>query len=157
MIKSLKCRVCGSETTVTGFLYRCGSKTCQSVFWDKRAVKKRIRALPDDIKATLELICREASIPKVTANEFFVYVLRMKGRSEGRERVYVGETSLHPYERYLKHIAGYKSAPKAQTKEFATALISFEVLLDSRDAAKERETELAKELIKLGKDVKGGH
>jgi len=93
----------------------------------------------------------------VTANEFFVDVLPMKGRSEGRERVYVGETSLHPYERYLKHIAGHKSAPKTQTKKFATALISFEVLLDSRDAAKERETDLAKELIKLGKDVKGGH
>jgi hypothetical protein len=29
--------------------------------------------------------------------------------------------------------------------------------LDSRDAAKERETKLAKELIKLRKDVKGGH
>ena len=93
----------------------------------------------------------------MTANEFFVYVLRMKGRSEGRERVYVGETCLHPYERYLKHIAGHKSAPKAQTKKFATALISFEVLLDSRDAAKERETKLAKEFIKLRKDVKGGH
>ena len=156
MIKNLKCRVCDSETTVRGLLYRCTSKTCQSVFWDKRAVKKRIRALPVDVKATLELICKEASIPTVTANEFFVYVLRMKGRSEGRERVYVGETSLHPYERYLKHIAGYKSAPKAKTKEFATALISFEVLLGSRDAAKERETELAEELRKLGKDVKGG-
>ena len=157
MIKNLKCRVCGSETTLRGLLYRCASKTCQSVFWDKRAVKKRIRALPDDIKGTLELICKEAAIPKVTANEFYVYVLRMKGRSEGRERVYVGETSLHPYERYLKHIAGYKSAPKAKTKKFATALIFFEVLLGSRDAAKERESELAEELIKLGKDVKGGH
>ena len=157
MIKNLKCRVCGSEATVRGLLYRCGSKTCQSVFWDKRAVKKRIRSLPDDVKATLELISKEASIPKVAANEFFVYVLRMKGRSEGRERVYVGETSLHPYERYLKHIAGYKSAPKAQTKKFATALISFEVLLGSRDAAQGRETGLAEELIKLGKDVKGGH
>jgi hypothetical protein len=73
MIKNLKCRVCGSDATVRGLLYRCASKTCQSVFWDKRAVKKRIRALPDDIKATLELLCKEASIPKVTANEFFVY------------------------------------------------------------------------------------
>ena len=148
MVINVKCRNCGSKTNNIGLLYKCVSTTCDSVFWDKREVKKRIKDSDQSVRDTLKEICLEALIPETQPGEFYVYVLRMKGRSEGRERVYVGETSLHPYERYLKHIAGYKSAPKAKTKKFATALIFFEVLLGSRDAAKERESELAEELIK---------
>ena len=63
-------------------------------------------------------------------------------------------TGLHPHERYLNHIIGYKASTRA--KRFATALISFEGPMPS-ELAKEREPELANELRDKGFNVHGGH
>ena len=99
----------------------------------------------------------EAEVPTHYKGQYFVYVLRMMGKTKGQERVYVGQTSRYPYERYLQHIVGFKSAPKAKTKKFATALISFEVPIATQAKAKKREVELAEKLRQAGKDALGGH
>ena len=156
MVINVKCRNCGSKTNNIGLLYKCVSTTCDSVFWDKREVKKRIKDSDQSVRDTLKEICLEALIPETQPGEFYVYVLRMRGKSGGKERVYVGETGLHPYERYLKHIAGYKAAPMAQTKKYATALKFFEGPLTTREAGKAREKQLAVELRSNGYLVGGG-
>ena len=157
MIIDTKCRTCGSKTKPQGLLYFCSSKSCSSVFWDKRTAKRRLNKSADEPRIVLTKICVEAEVPTPDKGQYFVYVLRMKGKTKGQERVYVGQTSRHPYERYLQHIVGFKSAPKAKTKKFATALISFEGPIATRDAAEKREVELAEELRQAGKDALGGH
>ena len=72
----------------------------------------------------------------------------------GGGRFYVGMTGLHPYERYLNHIRGYKAswAPK----RMAVTMVSYEGPM-SHDKAKARERELADKLKEQGYDVHGGH
>ena len=157
MIIDVKCRACSNATKPVGLLYRCSSEVCSSVFWDKKEVKRRLNKSSSDPKLILNEICKDAGVPQADKGSYFVYVLRMKGKTKGQERLYVGETSVHPYQRYLQHIVGYKSAPKAQTKKFATALVSFEGPFLNRSIAKQRETQLAEELRQSGKDALGGH
>ena len=80
-----------------------------------------------------------------------VYVLRLRG---GLDRVYVGMTGLHPVQRYLQHITGYKASSAA--KRFATALIYFESGMDSSEAL-EREKSLYQEYVNKGYQAYGGH
>ena len=50
-----------------------------------------------------------------------------------------------------------KPAPKAQTKKFANAFVSFEGPFPKPSIAKQREVQLAEELRNSGKDGLGGH
>jgi hypothetical protein len=63
-------------------------------------------------------------------------------------------TGLHPHERYLNHIIGYKASSRA--KKFATALISFEGPMPY-ETAKEYEPQVADELRQKGFNIHGGH
>jgi hypothetical protein len=63
-------------------------------------------------------------------------------------------TGLHAYERYLKHIIGYKASSKAKKK--ATALIRSEGPMPL-ETAKMREVNLADELRLQRKGVHGGY
>ena len=157
MIIDSKCRTCSGTTKPLGLLYRCESKDCFSVFWDKKEVKRRLNKSVGDPKQILDEICKEAKVPEIDKGNYFVYVLRMKGKTKGQERVYVGQTGIHPHKRYLQHIVGLKSAPKAKTKKFATALINFEGPFLNRAIAEDREASLADELRNSGKDALGGH
>ena len=143
------CRVCKARANQSGFLYRCKDSSCGAVHWDKRKVKNQLRNNPESLTAILE----EANVPaplKVKKSKY-VYILRLKG---GLNSLYVGKTGLHPYERYLNHIRGYKSSK--YTKRNATALVRFEGPMIEDDAIK-RERELAMELREENYTVCGGH
>ena len=128
-------------------MYSCQNKLCNGVYWDKAEVKKRFR----DDPGALDLIKAEAEVPAPLKNKksHFVYTLRLKGEINS---VYVGMTGLHPYERYLNHIRGYKSS--RHTKHRATALIRFEGPM-LYDKAVRREPELGLELEQQGYKVYG--
>ena len=145
----MNCRICKAATNQTGYLYRCLNDRCLGVFWDKGKVKKLLRQNPDALGQLLE----GAEVPKPLKDKksHFVYVLRLKREVNA---VYVGMTGLHPYERYLNHIRGYKSSK--HTKRRATALLSFEGPMTADDA-KKREPELAEELHLKEYIVYGGH
>ena len=159
-----KCRECGSGTLKEGYLFKCLDKNncnCRTVFWDKGKVKKSLRGYEkgkDDWYEKMQELLTDACVPK-TENEKYVYTIRMKGKlckraktKKGR-KVYVGQTGLHPYERYLNHISGYKSARKSK---LFTALINFEGPLDKAIDPEKREEEIAIELYKEGWEVHGG-
>ena len=72
----------------------------------------------------------------------------------GLDRVYVGMTGLHPVQRYLQHVTGYKASSVA--KRFATALVYFESDMTSQEAS-DRERSLHQEYLDGGFDALGGH
>ena len=61
-------------------------------------------------------------------------------------------TSMHPHERYLNHIRGYKSSSTA--KKYATAMIAYKGPMTHKNAV-DREIEWGKELEKKGFEVIG--
>ena len=159
----MTCRVCGTKTEQKGFLHICSSSQCSAAHWDKRSLKKvfnkvenkefsKQRLFPD-----LEAILAEADVPyKEKVPGKFVYLIRLRGkRAEGAKgKIYVGKTGLHPYERFLHHIRGYKAS--SHVKRLGTAVIGFEGPMSEADAV-EREPELAEELKSEGWEVYGGH
>ena len=70
----------------------------------------------------------------------YVYVLRLKGELNA---LYVGETGLHPYERYLNHLRGHKASRHAQND--ATALLTFEGPMLYENAVKREKEKANKE------------
>ena len=144
-----QCRVCSSNTSEKGYLFRCSNQECGAVHWDKRYIKKNRKKLEE--KEFFDSFLQEAGLKQFENGENFVYVLRLKGEVNA---VYVGRTGLHPYVRFLNHIRGSNSARR--TKSHATALISFEGPM-SREASIAREIMLAKELVDEGLKVYGGH
>ena len=116
--------------------------------WDRSAIRRLIRENQDN-KETWEKVLREADVPPHCKgkNSKYVYVLRLKGELNA---LYVGETGLHPYERYLNHLRGYKSSRRA--KNNATALLTFEGPMLYKKAVK-KEKELAQKLRDRGNTV----
>ena len=145
-----KCRVCGSSGTKQNYLFYCHAKGCRAVHWDKRQLRKR-RSLIIGSSEYRNRFLNDAGVPIERNQGHHIYTLRLRGKLNS---VYVGMTGLHPYERYLNHILGYKASSKAKKK--ATALIRFEGPMPS-EAAKLREVTLAEELRLKGMDVHGGH
>jgi len=112
-----RCRVCNSLALEKNYLFYCQSKTCDAVYWKiNKTLKKDLK--DDKIKKLIFLI--ESGVPINQKKGHYVYKLRLKGEVNS---IYVGMTGLHPHERYLNHIIGYKASFRA--KKFATALISF--------------------------------
>jgi len=145
------CRVCGSVTIETNHLFYCQSKNCCSVYWLRNAAFNKIKkALKQDIEFKKEFLIK-SGVPSDSIEGHFVYQLRLRGQINS---IYVGLTGLHPHERYLNHIIGYKASSRA--KRFATALISFEGPMPY-ELAKEREPGLANELQNKGFNVHGGY
>ena len=168
----MTCRVCQSETDVRGLLHRCSNNTCRAVYWDKFAVKRLLKenkeksneASPDWVQNVL----REAEVPESVAGEYYVYIIKLrkslpkntpaqkreKMPNSGNGRFYVGMTGLHPFERYLNHVRGYKAS--WATKRMAVTMIGFEGPMSHKEA-KAREPAKAQELRDEGYDVHGGH
>ena len=61
--------------------------------------------------------------------------------NKGNGRFYVGMTGLHPYERYLNHIRGYKALMAAN--KMAVSMIDFEGPM-TREEAEAREPQSAR-------------
>jgi predicted GIY-YIG superfamily endonuclease len=105
----------------------------------------------------LEVLLKEAEIPyKEKDLGKFVYKVRLKGKvtKNAKGKIYVGKTGLHPYERFLHHIRGYKAS--SHVKRLGTAVIGFEGPMSEAEAVR-REPQLAAELRKKGWEVYGGH
>ena len=98
--------------------------------------------------ARIKEILLDAIIPKSKGH--YVYTLRLRGK---HKYLYVGMTGLHPYERFLNHLIGYKSSKFA--KKFATALIEFEGPMKYEIARDEREKGRANEYRAEGFEVEG--
>ena len=160
----MTCRVCGTKTVRKGFLHRCSSSQCSAAHWDKRSLKKvfnkvenkefseQLKMFPD-----LEVILAEAGVPPEEKNSgTFVYLIRLRGKraAGAKGKIYVGKTNLHPYERFVQHIRGYKAS--SHVKRLGTAVIGFEGPMSYADATA-REPELAEELREEGWEVYGGH
>ena len=143
-----RCRVCNSVALEKNYLFYCQSKTCDAVYWKiNKTLKKDLK--DDKIKKLIFLI--ESGVPINQKKGHYVYKLSLKGELNS---IYVGMTGLHPHERYLNHIIGYKASSRA--KKFATALISFEGPMPY-ETAKMYEPQLADELREKGFNIHGGH
>ena len=164
----LNCRVCNNKTKQTGLLYRCMSKSCGAAHWDESAIKRLAEenentstdALPDWLTSLL----REAKVPEFKRGEYYAYIIKLltnlpedisarrRARipNNGNGRFYVGMTGLHPYQRYVNHVRGYKASWAA--KNMAISMITFEGPMSHEEAVK-REPELAQELRERGFDV----
>ena len=79
-----------------------------------------------------EKICQKTLPPK-----------KRKMPNSGNGRFYVGMTGLHPFERYLNHVRGYKAS--WATKRMAVTMIGFEGPMSHKEA-KAREPAKAQEL-----------
>jgi len=142
-----ECRVCKGPALRKGLLSQCVASKCAAAHWDKTAIKKKIISVGDDAekgKQARQKILLDSGVSsdfQKAKNHHFVYVLRLRGKPANS--VYVGMTGLHPHERYLNHLWGYKSS--ATAKKRATAMVKFEGPVSYAEA-KERETGLAEEL-----------
>ena len=143
-----RCRVWNSVALEKNYLFYCQSKTCDAVYWKiNKTLKKDLK--DDKIKKLIFLI--ESGVPINQKKGHYVYKIRLRGELNS---IYVGMTGLHPHERYLNHIIGYKASSRA--KKFATALISFEGPMPY-ETAKMYEPQLADELREKGFNIHGGH
>ena len=164
----MNCRICNNKTKQTGLLYRCMSKSCGAAHWDKFAVKKIVRDNKDTVKEAsppwFRSILRDAGVPESVSGKAYVYTIKLRQNlpnntsakylekmpNSGNGRFYIGKTGLHPFERYLNHIRGYKASWAA--KRMAVSMITFEGPMSHEDAVK-REPELAQEFRERGFDV----
>jgi len=153
-----ECIVCRGPVDEIGLLTRCLDQSCGAFRWDKSAAKKITKKLTGKEARTRQLqILDQAGFNEEDLAQWrrdhqsSVYVLRLRG---GLDRVYVGMTGLHPIQRYLQHITGYKSSSVA--KRFATALVYFESGMTSQEAS-DRERSLHQEYLDGGFDALGGH
>ena len=152
------CVVCRGLTDEIGLLTRCSDGSCGALRWNKSAARKIIKtSTGKEARARQLLIMDQAGYNDEDLAQWSrdhrssVYVLRLRG---GLDRVYVGMTSLHPVQRYLQHVIGYKASSVA--KRFATALIYFESDMTSQEAS-DRERSLHQEYLEGGFDALGGH
>ena len=132
-----------------------GKKFYNLVYDEKK--KKNKKVLTADYKKILD----DANIKKPKFGENFIYQIKLKkGNQEAYLKkliqkdeknikksfyeYYVGKTTLHPLERYLRHIIGYQSGKKIAHK-YQIALVYYEGPMNSDDAT-HREEELADQL-----------
>ena len=164
----MSCRVCKSETDIKGLLHRCSKKTCGAVYWNKFAVKRLVKENKETSKEAspdwLTSLLKEAEVPGFKRDEYYVYTIKLRKNlpryisarrqarmpNNGSGRFYVGMTGLHPYERYLNHIRGYKAS--WAVKKMALTMTGFEGPM-TREEAETREPERAQELRDEGYDV----
>jgi predicted GIY-YIG superfamily endonuclease len=107
---------------------------------------------------------KEAKVPEFKRGEYYVYTIKLRKNlpkntsakrqikmpNNGSGRFYVGMTGLHPYERYLNHIRGYKASWAAN--KMAITMTGFEGPM-TREEAEAREPARAQELRDEGYDV----
>lgn len=164
----MTCRVCQSSSKQFGLLYQCTVKSCGAAYWDKYAIKRLVKENKETAKEAspewLSAILKEAQIPEFKRGEYYVYTIKLRKNlpkntsakrqskmpNKGNGRFYVGMTGLHPYERYLNHIRGYKASWAAN--KMAVSMIDFEGPM-TREEAEAREPERAQELRDKGFDV----
>ena len=144
------------------------SKSCGAAHWDKFAIKRIARDNKDTVKEAsppwFRSILKDAEVPKSVSGDAYVYTIKLRKNlpkktnakllekmpNSGNGRFYIGMTGLHPFERYLNHIRGYKASWAA--KRMAVSMITFEGPMSHEEAVR-REPELAQELRERGFDV----
>ena len=147
-MNGIKCRVCAKKGDFDGLLFKCSE--CKAVHWDKMKVKKlfyKVKKGTEEFQTIKKEILTAAKFPKPQGK--YVYTLRLKSKPK---YLYVGMTGLHPYERYLNHIIGYKSSLYA--KKYATAMMEFEGPMKNEIAIK-REVSKGNEWRNKGYVVEG--
>jgi len=158
-----KCRHCKKEVHPSNFygnkskdlyLFKCSKINCQTFYWHRKVLKEFNNKEKPNSDKNMEIekdLIKRLKIPKVYGR--CVYVIKLS-REEGEKKdsVYVGETGLHPLQRYLRHLRGYQKGKGHVTKR-GIYLLSFELGVKDSTA---REKELAKELENLF-IVYGGH
>ena len=130
----------------------------------KKKVQKK-KELTEDFKNIL----KEANVKNPKLGQNFVYQIKLKKSNqevylkklieEDQENTkktfyeyYIGKTSKHPFERYLRHLIGYQSGKKIVYR-YGMALVNFEGPIKSDEAA-EREIGLANHLRSQGFTVR---
>lgn len=131
---------------------------------DKKKGSKK-KELTEDFKNIL----KEANVKNPKLGQHFVYQIKLKKSNqevylkklieEDQENTkktfyeyYIGKTSKHPFERYLRHLIGYQSGKKIVYR-YGMALVNFEGPMKS-DEATEREIGLANHLRSQGFTVR---
>ena len=71
----------------------------------ERANFYKVKKGTEEFQTIKKEILTGTKLPKPQGK--YVYTLRLKSKPK---YIYVGMTGLHPYERYLNHIIGYKSS-----------------------------------------------
>ena len=137
------CKKCKNKLNKIGLLNKCHNENCAIVYWDNTL--KKLNLLKESI---FRKILKEAKIKdhtqlnKQVNQTHFVYVIKLRKNPKGY-MYYRGMTGLHPYERYLNHIRGYKS--NRMVKKYHSYLLKFEGLY-SYDEAKIREQTIENDL-----------
>ena len=146
-----------------GLLYRCSTKECKTVRWDKTEVRVRVKKFYKGSKRwkkEVSKILLESGVEPEKKYQYHVYKLKMSGELKPRanrldgEKVYIGQTGLHPYQRYLHHILGYQTTRVSNTYELASDLIGFHGPYYRTDI-KDAEKTISVELHMLGFEVYG--
>ena len=136
------CKKCKNKALHTGMLIRCKNKLCGIVYWSYS-----IKNLDLNNDLIFEKVLKEAKVKRGTQlnkrknRTHYVYVIKI--RKTKNFIYYRGMTGLHPYERYLNHIRGYKSNKYVKKKH--SYLLKYEGPM-SFQAAKKREHSIAEEL-----------
>lgn len=131
------CKKCKKSIKRKGYLMFCNDITCGIVYWDEKVLTENLKD-----KTIFEKILADAMIPKgkqlpvVGTKRYFVYVIHLKPGNKHKKQNYIGMTGVHPYERYLNHLRGYKASN--QVERFGDYLIKFEGPM-TRKEAEERE------------------
>ncbi len=137
------CKKCKNKILQIGLLKKCNNEKCAIVYWDYKA--RKLNLLEEDIfiKTLKDAKIKKHNELNKTANKtHFVYIIKLKKNPKGY-MYYRGMTGLHPYERYLNHIRGYKS--NKMVKKYHSYLLKFEGLY-SYDEAKIREQTIKNDL-----------
>ncbi len=152
MLKRRYCRHCKKESSPSNFhgekskelyLFKCPKSNCQKFFWHRKVLEEFNLQEPgsDKNKEIENNLIKRLRIPKGDGKSVYVIKLARK-KGEKKDSVYVGETGLHPLQRYLRHLRGHQNGRGYVTKR-GKYLLCFE--LNVKDS-KKRERELAKEL-----------
>ena len=137
------CKKCKNIILQIGLLKKCNNKKCAIVYWDYKVRKLNLLEEGIFIKTLEDAKIKKHNELNKTANKtHFVYIIKLKKNPKGY-MYYRGMTGLHPYERYLNHIRGYKS--NRLVKKFHSYMVKFEGLY-SYDEAKKREHSIASDL-----------
>ena len=133
-------------------------------FYETVEDKKKNRKIKK-LTQTFKDILIEAKVKKTKPGESFVYQIQLKKSNQEiylkklieedhkntkkkYYEFYIGKTSRHPLERYLRHLIGYQSGKKIVYR-YGMALVNYEGPMKSEEATK-REEGLANHLRSKG-------
>ena len=81
---------------------------CGSLNIKKNLMSPSVKSTKKNIPKIISKNVKHNELNKTANKTHFVYIIKLKKNPKGY-MYYRGMTGLHPYERYLNHIRGYKS------------------------------------------------